>query len=157
MPNDDEHPLSDRQLTQQVANNADSDADGISEDTDNCRYAKNGLDESDPQSDVGGLSPSDKPDGRGDVCQCGEGDGNGDITAADLMALRHVVARNDSSADEEALARCSVSSAAIGSENGQSCNIKDLMELDRELNAGAFPSGDGNVCLRAMVDNLSSR
>jgi hypothetical protein len=73
------------------------------------------------------------------------------------MELRHVVARNDPASDEEALARCSVSSAAIGSEDGQSCNIKDLMELDRALNAGSFPNGDGNVCLRAMVDNLTSR
>jgi hypothetical protein len=73
------------------------------------------------------------------------------------MALRHVVARDDLSTDEDVRARCSVSSAAIGSENGQSCNIKDLMDLDRALNTGSFPSGNGNVCLRAMVDNLSSR
>jgi hypothetical protein len=151
------HDLNDRNLTQQAANNADSDGDGISEDTDNCRYAKNGLADPNPQSDVGGLAPSDRPDGRGDVCQCGEGDGTGEITAADLIELRRVVARNDPSADADALARCSVSIEAIGSGNGQSCNIKDLMELERALNAGSFSSGDGNVCLRAMVDNLSSR
>jgi hypothetical protein len=131
--------------------------DGISEDTDNCRYTKNGLLEGDPQRDVGGLASS-KADGRGDVCQCGEGDGTGDITASDLLELRGVLARNDLelAADDDAFARCSVSSAAIGSENGQSCNIKDLMDLERALNTGSFPSGNGNVCLRAMVENLVS-
>ena len=37
------HDLADRNLSQQPADNADSDGDGISEDTDNCRYAPNGL------------------------------------------------------------------------------------------------------------------
>jgi len=150
------HELSDRNLTQQAADNNDSDQDGISEDTDNCRYAKNGLGEANPQRDVGGLSPSDKPDGRGDVCQCGEGDGTGEIDFNDLLALRRVLARNDPVLDADALARCSVSTAVFGAENAQSCNIKDLMDLERAIDAGSFPVGDGNVCLRAMVENLSS-
>ena len=33
----------DTNTTQAAANNADSDGDGISEDTDNCRYTRNGL------------------------------------------------------------------------------------------------------------------
>jgi len=150
------HDLIDRNLTQQAADNTDSDKDGISEDTDNCRYAKNGLAEPNPQSDVGGLSPSDRPDGRGDVCQCGEGDGTGEIDANDLMELRRVLARNDPVADEDALARCSVSTAIFGAEDAQSCNIKDLMDLQRALDAGSFPVGDGNVCLRAMAENIPS-
>ncbi len=155
-----EHILSDRNLTQQAADNTDSDRDGISEDTDNCRYTKNGLGEVNPQRDVGGLvapGVEQRPDGRGDVCQCGEGDGTGEITDADLMALRHVVARNDPVADEDALARCSVSPDVLaGSENAQSCNIKDLMDLERALSTGSFPGGDGNVCLRARAENLPS-
>jgi hypothetical protein len=148
------HSLSDRNLTQQAADNNDSDQDGISEDTDNCRYAKNGLLEAFPQSDVGGLDPFDSPDGRGDVCQCGESDGTGEIDTADLVELRHVLARNDPVADADALARCSVSTAASGAEDAQSCNIKDLMDLERAIATGSFPVGDGNVCLRAMVENL---
>jgi len=150
-----EHQLDDRLLTQQALNNADSDVDGISEDTDNCRYATNGLGDVSPQSDVGGLAPSDKPDGRGDVCQCGDGDGTGQLTGADLMELRHVVARNGFAGDAAARARCSVSSAATGTETAQSCNIKDLMDLEHALATGSFPSGNGNVCLRATVENLN--
>jgi hypothetical protein len=107
---------------------------------------------------IGAGLDSDRPDGRGDVCQCGEGDGTGQIDSADLVELRRVLARNDPVGDEDALARCSVSTdvEAIGAENAQSCNIKDLMDLDRALNDGSFPTGDGNVCLRAMVNNLPS-
>jgi hypothetical protein len=150
------HDLADRNLTQQPADNADSDGDGISEDTDNCRYAANGLAEPYPQQDLGGLSPSDRPDGRGDVCQCGDGDATGQITAADLLELRQVLARNDAVADKDARARCSVSSVAMGSEDGQSCNIKDLVDLQRALSSGSFPTGNGNVCLRAVRANLGS-
>jgi hypothetical protein len=159
---DPEHPIrTDRNLTHQAANNSDSDGDGISEDTDNCRYAWNGFDPSFPllvQRDTGGLAmPGDlqRPDGRGDVCQCGEGDGTGEITASDVMALRHVLARSHvTGIDEDERGRCSV---AINDESGdnQSCNIKDLADLDRAVESGSFPSGNPNVCRRAVVQNLT--
>jgi hypothetical protein len=70
------------------------------------------------------------------------------------MELRHVLARNDPDGDAAALARCSVSTDSTGTQDGQSCNIKDLMDLERALDAGFFPGGDGNVCRRARVENL---
>jgi hypothetical protein len=145
-------------LTQAAANNADSDGDGISEDTDNCRYTMNGL-ELGPlaQSDVGGLAPLNEPDGKGDVCQCAEGDGNGRIDAADLVALRHVLARSDITTDPDEIARCSVSSDATGLETGTSCNIKDLVVLEQALQSGSLStSGGGDFCLRAVKENLGA-
>jgi hypothetical protein len=155
------HSLDDRNLTEQAANNVDSDGDGISEDTDNCRYAWNGFDSNYPllvQRDVGRLvQPGDeqRPDGRGDVCQCGEGNGTGEITDTDLTKLREVLARSHiTGVDVDERARCSV---AVDDEsgNGQSCNIKDLVDLNLALASGSFPSGNGNVCKRALVENLT--
>ncbi|MBW2383275.1 MAG: thrombospondin type 3 repeat-containing protein [Deltaproteobacteria bacterium] len=152
------HDLADRNLTQQAADNADADGDGISEDTDNCRFARNGLLDPFPQWDSGGLAlaPADSlPDGRGDVCQCGDS-GNGQVNADDLLIIRQVLARNDPVADADTIALCSVSAQAIGAEDGQSCNIKDLVELELAIAAGEFGSGGGNVCLRAVRANLGS-
>ena len=141
-------------LTQQAADNADSDGDGISEDTDNCRYTANGLSEAFPQSDLGGFLLTD-PDGKGDVCQCASAD-PGLINAADLTALREVLARDDPAADADAIARCSISTDAIeGAGDAQTCNIKDLMTLERALDSGSLASsGGGDVCRRAVPRNL---
>jgi hypothetical protein len=164
-PGEVSHSLTLRNLTQQATINSDSDGDGISEDTDNCRYAKNGLNEANPQQDIGGLSPHDKADGRGDVCQCGEIDGTGTITEDDVTKLREVLARSHvDGMDADERARCSVSSdfneTENGTENGRSCNIQDLVVLKRAFDTGSFPSVNGNpdvkgnVCRRASVQNL---
>jgi len=148
----------DTNTTQAAANNADSDGDGISEDTDNCRYTRNGLElGADAQRDQGGLSPLVDPDGFGDLCQCAEGDANGQIDQDDLAALRHVLARSDTTVDPDAIARCSVTSDAMGTETGTSCNIKDLVILQKALDSGSLEtSGGGDFCLRAVKENLGA-
>jgi hypothetical protein len=81
----------------------------------------------------------------------------GVIDDTDLTKLREVLARSHlTGVDLDERARCSVSVAVDSNGgNGQSCDIKDLVDLNHALQTGSFPSGNGNVCKRALVENLT--
>ncbi len=150
------HPLTDVSLNGTRAASEDADVDRISNDTDNCRFARNGPDETSPQRDQGGLNQT-FADGRGDACQCGEAAGDGEIFALDLLALRTVLAGGDAPPGETlagVLARCSVDSSALGAPpDPTGCNIKDLVVLQRAL---AGVSDLASVCLRASAGGLGA-
>jgi hypothetical protein len=150
------HPATDVSLNGTRAASEDADVDKISNDTDNCRFARNGPDETNPQRDGGGLSQN-FADGRGDACQCGEAAGDGTIFSADLLALRTVLAGGDAPEGEtlaDVLARCSVDSSDLGAPpDPTSCNIKDLVVLQQALGG----VGDlASACLRASAGGLGA-
>jgi hypothetical protein len=164
-------------LTGSGAVSEDSDVDGISNDTDNCVFARNGpgagtcivgssgspgnvcLLDSDcgtggfcsfQQDDNGGLTQT-TADGRGDACQCGESDGDGQIYQSDLDELQLVLAGTTPTGEGDAGARCSVSIDAMGPETSWSCNIKDLVVVQQAVQAsGTLQS----VCRRAVAEGL---
>jgi hypothetical protein len=146
-------------LTGSGAVSEDADKDRISNDTDNCVFAANGLlrDENGllrdehPQRDRGGLGSPD-PDGRGDVCQCGECDGDGEIHDSDLDELQRLLAGE--TVDPEAWARCSVSTDCADPDcTPESCNIKDLVEIQQALHE---LTGLPDVCPRAVAAGLGN-
>ena len=113
----------------------DSDADGISEESDNCPFKFN-FD----QLDTGTLN-STSMDGIGDLCQCGEGnDPGGDVTIDDAAAQREQLAGQ--SIGDEPAQRTSVA-------QGTELNILDVAVLARETQGLAGP-GIMQVCAPAV-------
>jgi hypothetical protein len=139
----------------------DSDGDGITNDTENCVFFDNPL-----QEDGGGLNEA-LADGFGDACQCGDliedtrppgpdvVNGVGVVSGADVMAGAMLVAGGvDPLLEADAQALCSVSGDSGGVGDPTSCNIKDLVVL-QQATAATPGSGLQAVCLRA-VDNTGS-
>ncbi|MGH7290963.1 MAG: thrombospondin type 3 repeat-containing protein, partial [Myxococcota bacterium] len=112
---------------------ADFDADGRSDDLDNCPYTSNNS-----QANNGGVLTI-TPDLYGDACQCGEGDGNGAVFAADAAVLRGVLAGTVQTS--AVVSRCSVA-------GGPECDIRDSVVLRRAL-AGLAPAISA-VCTSAV-------
>jgi hypothetical protein len=118
---------------------SDYDADGRSDDLDNCPYKANTN-----QANGGGFRTT-TPDVYGDLCQCADGDdptGIGIVNAADTAALRSVLTGE---ATGEVLGRCSVA-------GGPECDIRDYAVLKRAL-AGSPPGlapGISSVCASAV-------
>jgi len=139
-----------------AATSEDSDGDRVSNDTDNCLFAAN-----DDQLDRGGLNTT-VADGRGDVCQCGESSDDGCILPADhpqepglgdVVELQMVLA--GATPNAEADARCSVSSAASGSEDSTACNILDVIAVQQAVEE--VPGAQLEpVCLRAVAAGLAN-
>ncbi len=123
-------------LTGAGSTGEDFDGDGVQNNTDNCVFTFN------PTQDNNGGFLTSVADNFGDDCQCGDLDFNGQILddGSDLLALRQVVAGNDSSTN--ALALCSVS-------DSPDCNIKDVIVLERAL-AGQPGPAIASACLRAI-------
>ncbi len=73
-----------------LASEVDSDADGVFDDTDVCRFTPNGAAESGlpgvgNQQDHGGVGRGTTADGIGDACQCGDVSGDGVVTLSDVL------------------------------------------------------------------------
>ena len=111
---------------------SDYDADGRSDDLDNCPYTANVT-----QANNGGFLTTN-PDLYGDLCQCADGDGNGAVFAADTAALRAVLTGTASAA---VASRCSVA-------GGPECDIRDYAVFKRAL-SGLSP-GIASVCASAV-------
>jgi hypothetical protein len=126
----------------------DIDADGIANDSENCLYAPNP-----DQLDRGKLN-SNLADGRGDACQCGnlyEDPLNPGMVGTDdvrpgLQLLAGALPDGPIRTNVEQL--CSVSRLSMGGEPATSCNIADLVVLQRAV------SGSGGLddeCIRAQA------
>jgi hypothetical protein len=115
---------------------SDYDADGRSDDLDNCPYTANVN-----QANNGGFLTA-TPDLYGDLCQCADGDVNGGVgwplTTEDTAALRAALTGQASSA---VVSRCSVA-------GGPECDIRDYVVFRRAL-AGLGP-GISSVCASAV-------
>jgi hypothetical protein len=111
---------------------SDYDADGRSDDLDNCPYTANVN-----QANNGGFLTT-TPDVYGDSCQCADGDGNGAVFAPDTAPLREALTGQASAA---VLSRCSVA-------GGPECDIRDYVILKRALE-GKLP-GISSVCASAV-------
>jgi hypothetical protein len=115
---------------------SDYDADGRSDDLDNCPYTANTN-----QANNGGFLTA-TPDLYGDLCQCADGDGNGavawPVSTADTAALRAALTGQASAA---VVSRCSVA-------GGPECDIRDYAVFKRAL-AGLGP-GISSVCASAV-------
>ncbi len=102
----------------------DYDADGISDETDNCTYKVNPT-----QEDAGGLlTTTPLTDAYGDVCECGESEGNGHILSGDLDLERLRELLTGAVVDPAATDRCSV-------DGDEACTLLDAITLDRAINA----------------------
>lgn len=112
-----------------AAATGDHDGDGVEDALDDCPVAANPA-----QTDSGGLASS-LPDGIGDVCQCGDPSGDGRVDAADVSALRALLA--GSLAALPAPEKCDVGGSA-------GCDLEDVVRLRRAL-AGQAP-GIAHVC-----------
>ncbi len=114
---------------------SDYDADGRSDDLDNCPYTANVT-----QANNGGfMTPI--PDLYGDLCQCADGDdpaGIGTVNVADTAALRSALTGQ---ATASVVSRCSVA-------GGPECDVRDYAVLKRAL-AGLQP-GISSVCASAV-------
>jgi hypothetical protein len=114
---------------------SDWDADGRSDDLDNCPYKAN-LN----QANNGGFM-TEVPDQFGDLCQCADGDdptGIGIVNAADIAALRSALTGQ---ATPAVLSRCSVA-------GGPECDVRDYAVFKRAL-VGQLP-GISSVCASAV-------
>ncbi len=130
-------PLTAVELETGFATPADFDADGVSDEADNCPYFANPA-----QLDRGGVArPGDAlaaaADGRGDDCQCGDVTADGRVTAADLLQVRSLL----STGTAASVALCSVAGA-------YSCDVVDAAVVQRTL-AGSTPAIEP-VCLPAL-------
>jgi hypothetical protein len=111
---------------------SDYDADGRSDDLDNCPYTANVA-----QANNGGFLTT-TPDLYGDSCQCADGDGNGAVFAADTAALRAALTGQATAA---VVSRCSVA-------GGPECDVRDYAVFRRAI-AGLGP-GISSVCASAV-------
>jgi hypothetical protein len=145
--------LNDTFLSGTGASTLDRDRDTITDDSENCVYAYNPL-----QEDNGGLlTPSF--DGIGDACQCGDlmvglsGAGrDGAVMPEDVRAGLLFLA--GAPTDEATEKLCSVAKGA--GETGADCNIKDMVVLQRATR----PNGSGNIeqtCSRGQPDPNSGQ
>jgi hypothetical protein len=130
----------------------DIDGDLITNDSENCLYAFNP-----DQLDRGRLN-SDLADGRGDACQCGNLDEDpahpGMVSADDVRPGLKLLAGAlpDDAMRTNAEQLCSVSGLTEGGEPATSCNIADLVVLQRAV------SQDGELndeCIRAQAAALA--
>jgi hypothetical protein len=112
---------------------SDYDADGRSDDLDNCPFSANNS-----QANAGGFMTT-VPDAYGDVCQCGEGEGNGTVFASDAAAIR--AALLSGAPATSVVARCSVA-------GGPECDVRDAVVLRRAL--AGFAPGISAVCGSAV-------
>jgi hypothetical protein len=116
----------DREIFRAIPN-ADADADGLPNASDNCPLRANP-----DQADSGGPG-SALPDGIGNVCQCGDVSDDGVVGAGDVQALRGALAAGQLDA-LPAPAKCRVNGA------WQPCSVVDVVLLERAL---ASPGGLG--------------
>ncbi|MCH7644484.1 MAG: thrombospondin type 3 repeat-containing protein [Myxococcales bacterium] len=130
----------------------DIDGDGITNDSENCLYAANP-----DQLDQGSLN-SDLADGRGDACQCGNLDEDpanpGMVSADDVRPGLKLLAGAlpDDAIRTKVEQLCSVSKISTGGALATSCNIVDLVVLQRAVSGGGELNDE---CIRAQAAALS--
>jgi hypothetical protein len=116
----------------------DSDADGVSDTSDNCPAIAN------DQRDGGGIGLISTPDGIGDACQCGDLFNDGRVTSSDASALRASLANAAASSDLDLCNVIDPSPATRGR-----CDLSDVVAISRAL-AGKTP-GVSQLCRAAGV------
>jgi hypothetical protein len=112
---------------------SDYDADGRSDDLDNCPYTANAN-----QLNGGGFRTT-TPDLYGDLCQCADGDGNGSVYPEDTVALREALT---GTATAGVVSRCSVA-------GGPECDVRDYAIFKRAVLGWPGP-GISSVCASAV-------
>jgi hypothetical protein len=125
----------------------DGDADGASEQADNCPYEPNP-----DQTDAGGIA-SDRADGIGDACQCGDAVSNGVVETPDVDALRAAFAGLETPAVSDAR-KCNVIGPLDATDGADfdalrdDCDLVDVVVTRRRI-AGNEPTAI-QVCEPAL-------
>jgi uncharacterized repeat protein (TIGR03806 family) len=103
----------------------DSDADGASDDTDNCPYYAN-PDQGDADADL-----------RGDLCECGDQNGDGRVNVTDLVAIN------------VAIFNPGLVTPLCDGTGDRRCNVADIVAANVEI----FSPGNSSICARQPVSD----